>query len=63
MPDSTVSQSETSVRVNLDDATMDRILDDLTARAGHHLNLARWDLKAILEKQGYGHTSRGQCDV
>lgn len=48
------------VTVNLDDNTMDRILDDLTERAGlprntSALNLARWDLKAVLEKHGYAH--------
>ena len=54
------------VRINLDDATMDRILDDLTERAGRPrntsaLNLARWDLRAALEKHGYGYRyPRGQ---
>ena len=49
--------------ISLDDATMDHILDDLTERAGlargtSALNLARWDLKAVLRE----HSLRGQSD-
>lgn len=46
-----------SVRISLDDRTMGRILDDLTERSGRQrgtdaLGLARWDLKAVLERWG-----------
>ncbi len=49
-----------TVTINLDDRTMDRILDELTERAGHPrhsdaLGLARWDLKAALEKHGHSY--------
>lgn len=55
-----MDDSTSSVRVNLDDRTMDRILDDLTERAGQPRNTdapgpARRDLKTALLKHGYGH--------
>lgn len=55
-----MTQQPKSVRVNLDDTTMDCILDDLTERAGlprntSALNLARWDMKAVLLRHGYGY--------
>jgi hypothetical protein len=52
------------VLISLDDATMDRIIDDLTERAGYKrgytspLNLARWDLKSVLRE----HSLRGRGD-
>lgn len=54
------SQSSETVVIKLDDRTMDRIIDDLSERAGlgrgtDALGLARWDLKAVLQKHGYGH--------
>lgn len=48
------------VTIRLDDATLDRIIDDLAVRAGgergmtcERLNVARWDLKAVLTQHGY----------
>lgn len=45
---------------------MDRILEDLSRRAGHQsnmtgLNLARWDLKAVLQTHGFA-LSKDQPD-
>ncbi len=44
--------SERSVPLNLlrSDAFLDRVLDHLEDRAGHPVNLARWDLKFAVEK-------------
>jgi hypothetical protein len=45
------------VQIVLSDSAMDRMIDDLTERAGYErgftspLNLARWDLAYVLRKE------------